>query len=1060
MSRFFIERPIFAWVIALVIMLAGVLSIFRLPIAQYPSIAPPTITVSASYPGASARTLEDTVTQIIEQKMTGLDGLRYISSVSDGAGSASVTLTFDAAVNPDIAQVQVQNKLKLAEPLLPQEVIQQGVVVTKSVRNFIMVIGFVSEDGSMNRTDIADYVAANVQDIISRVPGVGELTLFGSQYAMRIWLDPNKLANYRLTPADVAAAIRAQNVQIAAGQLGGLPSVPGQQLNATISAQGRLQTPAQFESIVLRTGSSGATVRVSDVARVELGSENYNTQSFYNGKPSSGLAVRLAAGANALATADAVKAKVAELERFFPPGLRAVIAYDTTPFIRLSIQEVVKTLVEAFVLVFLVMYLFLQNLRATLIPSIAVPVVLLGTFAVMLALGFSINVLTLFGVVLAIGLLVDDAIVVVENVERLMTEEGLSPKEATRKSMGQITGALVGIALVLAAVFIPMAFFGGSTGVIYRQFSVTMASSMLLSVAVALILSPALCATLLKPVEKGSHGATTGLFGAFNRFFDRGSALYRRIVGKMLGKSGRWLATYAVMVALGVFLLLRLPTSFLPDEDQGILFSQVVLPAGATQERTLAVLREVQHYYLEDEKKTVEALFTVAGFSFSGSGQNAGIAFVRLKDWKERPGAANSVRAVAGRAMGAFSKLRDALVFAFAPPAVLELGVANGFDMYLQDRSGKGHDALIAARNQLLGMAAKDPVLAAVRPNGQEDTPQFSVEVDTVHAGALGLSMADVNTTLSAAWGSAYVNDFIDKGRVKKVYLQADAPYRMVPEDLDRWYVRNADGDMVPFSMFARGRWTFGSPRLERFNGLPAVEIQGQAAPGHSSGEAMAAMERLVAQLPPGFGIAWTGLSYEERLSGAQAPLLYGLSILVVFLCLAALYESWSIPFAVLLIVPLGVLGALVAASARGLSDDVYFQVGLLTTIGLSAKNAILIIQFAQAQIAEGVALVPATLEAVRLRLRPILMTSLAFGGGVLPLALATGAGSGSQNAIGTGVFGGMVAATFLGLLFVPLFFVVVKRLFGQDTTPGGGVEPVTASSGGPSPQTGAGARP
>jgi multidrug efflux pump len=969
--------------------------------------------------------------------MTGLDGLRYINSVSDGAGAASVTLTFDASVNPDIAQVQVQNKLKLAEPLLPQEVIQQGVIVTKSVRNFIMVIGFVSEDGSMNRTDIADYVAANVQDVISRVPGVGELTLFGSQYAMRIWLDPNKLANYKLTPADVAAAIRAQNVQIAAGQLGGLPSVQGQQLNATIAAQGRLQTPAQFESIVLRTGPSGATVRVRDVARVELGSENYNTQSFYNGKPASGLAVRLATGANALATADAVKAKVAELEQSFPPGLRAVVAYDTTPFIRLSIQEVVKTLVEAFVLVFLVMYLFLQNLRATLIPSIAVPVVLLGTFAVMLALGFSINVLTLFGVVLAIGLLVDDAIVVVENVERLMTEEGLSPKEATRKSMGQITGALVGIALVLSAVFIPMAFFGGSTGVIYRQFSVTMASSMLLSVLVALILSPALCATLLKPVEKGSHGATTGLFGGFNRLFDRGSVLYRRIVGTMLGKPGRWLVAYAVMVALGVFLLLRLPTSFLPDEDQGILFSQVVLPAGATQERTLAVLRDVQHYYLEDEKKNVEALFTVAGFSFSGSGQNAGIAFVRLKDWKERPGAANSVRGVAGRAMGAFSKLRDALVFAFAPPAVLELGVANGFDMYLQDRLGKGHEALIAARNQLLGMAAKDPVLAAVRPNGQEDTPQFAVEVDTVHAGALGLSMADVNTTLSAAWGSAYVNDFIDKGRVKKVYLQADAPYRMVPEDLDRWYVRNAEGDMVPFSMFARGHWAYGSPRLERFNGLPAVEIQGQAAPGHSSGEAMAAMEKLVAQLPPGFGIAWTGLSYEERLSGAQAPLLYGLSILVVFLCLAALYESWSIPFAVLLIVPLGVLGALVAAMGRGLSDDVYFQVGLLTTIGLSAKNAILIIQFAQAQISEGVALVPATLEAVRLRLRPILMTSLAFGGGVLPLALATGAGSGSQNAIGTGVFGGMFAATFLGLLFVPLFFVVVKRLFRQDAASG-----------------------
>jgi len=1037
MSQFFIDRPIFAWVIALVIMLAGALSITRLPIAQYPSIAPPTITVSASYPGASAKTLEDTVTQIIEQRMTGLDGLRYITSTSDSAGSAQITLTFDAAVNPDIAQVQVQNKLKLAEAQLPQEVQQQGVTVVKSVRNFIMVIGFVSEDGSMNRTDIADYVAANVQELISRVPGVGELTLFGSQYAMRIWLDPNKLTNYKLTPSDVAAAIRAQNVQLAAGQLGGLPAVQGQRLNATISAQGRLQSPDQFEAIVLRTGPSGATVRLRDVARVELGGENYGTQSFYNGKPSSGLAVRLATGANALATADAVKAKVAELEAFFPPGLKAVVAYDTTPFIRLSIEEVVKTLLEAFALVFLVMYLFLQNLRATLIPAIAVPVVLLGTFAVMLAFGFSINVLTLFGVVLSIGLLVDDAIVVVENVERLMTEEGLSPKEATRKSMGQITGALVGIALVLAAVFIPMAFFGGSTGVIYRQFSITMASAMLLSVAVALILSPALCATLLKPVVNGSHGPTTGFFGWFNRFFDRGSGLYRRIVGRMLIRPARWLAAYAVLIALVVFLVVRLPTSFLPDEDQGILFAQVVLPAGATQERTLAVLREVQHHFLDDEKDAVQALFTVAGFSFSGNGQNAGIAFVRLKDWKERPGAKNSVKAVAGRAMAAFSKLRDAMVFAFPPPAVLELGVANGFDMYLQDRAGAGHEALIAARNQLLGLAAKDPALVAVRPNGQEDTPQFRVDIDTVHAGALGLSMADINSTLAAAWGSAYVNDFIDKGRVKKVYMQADAPFRMVPEDMDKWYVRNTQGDMVPFSMFARGRWSYGSPRLERFNGAPAVEIQGQAAPGRSSGEAMAAMERLAAQLPPGFGVAWTGLSYEEQLSGAQAPLLYGLSLLVVFLCLAALYESWSIPIAVLLIVPLGVLGALLAATGRGLSDDVYFQVGLLTTIGLSAKNAILIVQFAMAQIAEGVALVPATLEAVRLRLRPILMTSLAFGGGVLPLALASGAGSGSQNAIGTGVFGGMVAATFLGLLFVPLFFVVVKRVLGQDVAKG-----------------------
>ncbi len=1032
LSRFFIDRPIFAWVIALVVMLAGLVSIVRLPIAQYPNIAPPTITVTAVYPGASAKTVEDTVTQMIEQSMTGLDGLRYISSTSDSTGTAQITLTFNSGVDPDIAQVQVQNKLKLAEPLLPQEVEQQGVRVTKSVRNFIMVVGFYSDDGSMNRTDIADYVAANVQDPLSRVPGVGEVTLFGTQYAMRIWLDPNKLINYKLTPADVAAAVRAQNAQVAAGQLGGLPAVRGQRLNATITAQSLLQRPEQFANIVLRTTESGATVRIRDVARVELGGENYNVVSFYNGQPSSGVAIRLASGANALETADAVRAKVDELSRFFPRGLKSVIPYDTTPFIRLSIQEVVKTLLEAFALVFLVMFLFLQNLRATLIPAIAVPIVLLGAFAAMAAFGFSINVLTMFGLVLAIGLLVDDAIVVVENVERVMSDEGLSPKEATRKSMGQITGALIGVALVLASVFIPMAFFGGSTGVIYRQFSLTLAASMLLSVGVALILSPALCATLLKPVHQGEPFKTTGFFGRFNRAFEGGRSTLLRVVQRMLAHSGRWLAVFAAMVALTVFLLHRLPTSFLPDEDQGILFTQVVLPPGATQERTLAVLREIERHYLHDENDAVQSLFTVAGFSFSGSGQNAGIAFVRMKDWSQRRGAQLSVQAVARRANLAFSRLRDAIAFAFVPPAVLELGTANGFDMYLQDRAGAGHTALMAARNELLGLAAKEPTLTAVRPNGQEDTPQYQVNVDTVRAGALGLAMADINQTLSAAWGSAFINDFVDRGRVKKVYMQADAPYRMLPEDLDKWYVRNAQGDMVPFSMFARGNWTYGSPRLERFNGTSAVEIQGQAAPGFSSGQAMDTMERLAAQLPPGFGVSWTGLSYEERLSGAQAPLLYALSMLVVFLCLAALYESWSVPVAVMLVVPLGVLGALIAASARGLSDDVYFQVGLLVTIGLSAKNAVLIIQFALHQMAHGVELVPATIEAVRLRLRPILMTSLAFGFGVLPMALATGAGSGSQNAIGTGVFGGMVAATFLGVVYVPVFFVVVMRLFGR----------------------------
>ncbi len=861
MVRFFIDRPIFAWVIALVIMLAGALSIARLPIAQYPNIAPPTITVTATYPGASARTLEDTVTQIIEQRMTGLDGLRYITSTSDSAGTAQIVLTFSSDVNPDIAQVQVQNKLQLAQVLLPQEVQQQGVTVTKSVRNFIMVVGFYSDDGSMNRTDIADYVAANIQDPLSRVPGVGELTLFGTQYAMRIWLDPNKLIAYKLTPADVANAVRAQNAQVSAGQLGGLPAVPGQRLNATITAQSRLQTPAQFEQIVLRTSEAGASVRLRDVARVELGGENYGTLSFFNGRPSSGLAVRLATGANALDTADAVKAKVADLAKFFPPGLKFVVPYDTTPFIRLSIHEVVKTLIEAFALVFLVMFLFLQNFRATLIPTIAVPVVLLGAFGVMAAFGFSINVLTMFGLVLAIGLLVDDAIVVVENVERVMHDEGLSPKEATKKSMGQITGALVGIALVLASVFIPMAFFGGSVGVIYRQFSLTLAASMALSVTVALVLSPALCATLLKPVGAGEHGATGGFFGWFNRGFRASSAGYQRTVDGMLKRPFRWLVTFAVMVALAIFLVLRLPTSFLPDEDQGILFVQAVLPAGATQERTLNVLREVERHFLQDEKEAVDSLFTVAGFSFAGSGQNAGIGFIRLRDYKDRPGAKNSVRAVAGRAMGAFSKLRDALVFAFAPPAVLELGTANGFDMYMQDRTGVGHEALIAARNQLLGLAAKNPALTAVRPNGQDDTPQFNVDIDTTRAGALGLSVSDINATLSAAWGSAYINDFIDKGRVKRVYMQADAPYRMVPEDLGKWYVRNNQGEMVPFSMFASGKWSYGSPRLERFNGSPAVEIQGAAAPGHSSGEAMRIMEDLVGQIPGGFGVAWTGLS-------------------------------------------------------------------------------------------------------------------------------------------------------------------------------------------------------
>ncbi|HEY3491127.1 MAG TPA: efflux RND transporter permease subunit [Candidatus Deferrimicrobiaceae bacterium] len=1034
MSRYFIDRPIFAWVIAIVIMLAGALSIFRLPVSQYPAIAPPQIAINAMYPGASAQTVQDTVTQVIEQKMNGIDHLRYMGSSSDSAGAVSITLTFDAETDPNIAQVQVQNKLQLAMPLLPQRVQQQGVQVVKSTRNFMLIVGLISEDGKMSRYDLSDYLAANVQDPLSRVTGVGEVTLFGSQYAMRIWLNPNRLASFGLTPADVQAAIQAQNAQVSAGQLGGAPAAKEQQLNAAITAQTLLKTPEEFDSILLRTNPDGSVVRLRDVARSEIGTESYEMVGQYNGKPASGLAIRLASGANALNTAKAVKDKVDELSKFFPAGVKAVYPYDTTPFVKISIEEVVKTLAEAILLVFVVMYLFLQNFRATLIPTIAVPVVLLGTFGVLSAFGFSINTLTMFAMVLAIGLLVDDAIVVVENVERIMSTEGLSPIEATRKSMDQITGALIGIAMVLSAVFIPMAFFGGSTGVIYRQFSITIVSAMVLSVVVALILTPALCATLLKPVAKGHNVAEGGrfswFFNWFNRVFDSGSGEYQSIVGRLLAKSGRVIAVYIAIVAVMGFLFWRLPTAFLPDEDQGILMCMVQLPAGATQERTLKVLSEVQRHFLEDEKESVASIMTVAGFSFGGRGQNMGLAFVKLKDWSLRTRADLGAKAVAGRAMGAFSKIRDAMVFAFPPPAVMELGNATGFDFELQDRGGLGHDQLMAARNQLLGMAAQDPRLMKVRPNGQEDTPEYRLEIDKPRLGAMGLSIAQVNDAISTSWGSAYIGDFLDKGRVKKVYLQSDAAYRMKPEDLESWFVRNKDAEMVPFSAFASTRWSYGSPRLERYNGLPSAEIQGEPSPGTSSGEAMTIMEELAAKLPPGIGFEWTGLSYEERLTGAQAPALYAISLLVVFLSLAALYESWAIPAAVLLVVPLGVVGALVAATGRSLSDDVYFQVGLLTTIGLSAKNAILIVEFAEANLAQGMGLIEAALEATRLRLRPILMTSLAFILGVLPMVITKGAGSGAQNAIGTGVMGGMISATFLAILFVPVFFLVVRRAF------------------------------
>ncbi|MCL5500686.1 multidrug efflux RND transporter permease subunit AcrB [Escherichia coli] len=1035
MPNFFIDRPIFAWVIAIIIMLAGGLAILKLPVAQYPTIAPPAIQISASYPGADAKTVQDTVTQVIEQNMNGIDGLLYMSSTSDSSGTVQITITFDSGTDADIAQVQVQNKLQLAMPLLPQEVQQQGVSVEKSSSSFLMVLGMISTDGSMTQEDIADYVGATVKDPISRTKGVGDVQLFGAQYAMRIWMDPNKLNNFQLTPVDVITAIKAQNAQVAAGQLGGTPPVKGQQLNASIIAQTRLTSTEEFGKILLKVNQDGSQVRLRDVAKIELGGENYDVVARFNGQPASGLGIKLATGANALDTANAVRATIAKLEPFFPHGLKVVYPYDTTPFVKISINEVVKTLVEAIVLVFLVMYLFLQNFRATLIPTIAVPVVLLGTFAILSVFGYSINTLTMFGMVLAIGLLVDDAIVVVENVERVMSEEGLPPKEATRKSMGQIQGALVGIAMVLSAVFIPMAFFGGSTGAIYRQFSITIVSAMALSVLVALILTPALCATMLKPIAKGDHGeGKKGFFGWFNRVFDKSTHHYTDSIGNILRSTGRYLLLYILIVIGMAILFVRLPSSFLPDEDQGVFLTMTQLPAGATQERTQKVLDEVTKYYLENEKDNVNSVFTVNGFGFSGRGQNTGIAFVSLKNWDERPGEKNKVPAIAGRASAHFSQIKDAMVFAFNLPAIVELGTATGFDFQLIDQANLGHDKLMQARNQLFGEIAQHPdLLVGVRPNGLEDTPQFKINIDQEKAQALGVSLTDINTTLGAAWGGSYVNDFIDRGRVKKVYVMSEAKYRMLPNDIDNWYVRGASGSMVPFSAFATSHWEYGSPRLERYNGLPSMEILGQSAPGKSTGEAMAMMEQLAGKLPTGIGYDWTGMSYQERLSGNQAPALYAISLIVVFLCLAALYESWSIPFSVMLVVPLGVVGALLAATLRGLTNDVYFQVGLLTTIGLSAKNAILIVEFAKDLMEkEGKGLIEATLEAVRMRLRPILMTSLAFILGVLPLVISTGAGSGAQNAVGTGVMGGMITATVLAIFFVPVFFVVVRRRFSR----------------------------
>ena len=1031
MARFFIDRPVFAWVLAILTMLAGVMSLFNLPVSQYPTISPTTISINARYPGASAKTVEDSVTQVIEQNMTGLDYLRYLNSSSDAFGNATITLTFDSEADPDIAQVQVQNKLQLAMTSLPMEVQSQGIIVNKSNTSFLMVVAVYSEDPEFTENDIGDFVVTNIQDPISRVTGVGQVQAFGSQYAMRVWLDPFKLTQFNLTAIDVANAIREQNAQVSSGQLGAAPAQSGQLLNATISSASRLTSVAEFRNIILKSEANGSNVYLKDVARVERGAESYDIKGQYNGFPAAGLGISLGTGANALETAEAVKERLGQLSATFPDGLKIAYPFETTPFVDASIKEVIKTLLEAIVLVFLIMYLFLQNFRATIIPTIAVPVVLLGTFAILYATGFSVNTLTMFAMVLAIGLLVDDAIVVVENVERVMHEDGLDPKEATKKSMGQITGALVGVGLTLSVVFVPMAFMSGSTGVIYRQFSITIVAAMTLSVLVAIILTPALCASLLKKGD-AEFSDKKGFFGWFNRKFDAATAGYEAGVAKMLKRTGRMLLVFAAMSAGAGWLFMNLPTSFLPDEDQGTVFSMAILPPNSTQEQTEKTLEKVRNYFLEEEKDNVASVFSVAGFSFAGQGQNMGMAFIGLKDWSEREAPGSDAASLTGRAMGYFSTIKEAMVFAFAPPAIQELGNATGFDFYLQDSTGNGHEALVAAQYQILGMAAQNPKLVGVRPNGQADAPMYQVHIDHVKLRALDVSINDVNQILASAWGGAYINDYIDRGRVKKVMVQSDAEHRMQPKDFDSWYVRNSQGEMVPFSAFATGEWTYGSPLLQRFNGLPAMNIQGGAAPGVSTGEAMAEIEAMVEKLPPGFTVNWNGISYEERLSGNQAPMLYALSILVVFLVLAALYESWSVPFAVVLVVPLGVLGAVLAVMTRGMDNDVFFQVSLLTTVGLATKNAILIVEFAKEYYEKGAGLIEATLHAVRVRLRPIIMTSLAFGLGVVPLAISAGVGSAGQNAVGTGVLGGMVSATLLGIFFVPVFFVVVERLFDR----------------------------
>ncbi len=1038
MSRFFLDRPVFAWVIAIAMMLLGAMAIVQLPVSQYPPIAPPSISITASYPGASAKTVEDSVIQMIEQKMTGLDKMLYMYSTADASGAANVTLTFAPGTDPDMAWSKVQNKLQLAIPSLPTVVQTMGVSVSKSTRNFLLIVGLTTEDGSMDYADLNDYATSKIESVLARVKGVGEVQVFGAGYSMRVWFDPDKLTKYAMTSDDVAAAVRAYNVEVSAGQLGGAPAMPGQRLNASIIVQSMLVTPQEFANIPLRTQVDGSVVRVKDIGRTELANEAPDTKFFYNGKPAGGIAIRQEAGANALETAEGVKAKMKELSQFFPAGMKVVYPYDTTPFVKVAINEVVKTLLEAIVLVFLVMYLFMGNLRATLIPTIAVPVVILGTFGVLAAFGYSINMLTMFAMVLAIGLLVDDAIVVVENVERVMSEEGLSPWEATRKSMGEIQSALIGIGLTLSAVFGPMIFFPGSTGVIYRQFSVTVIASMMLSVVVALVLTPVLCATLLKPVEKGHEAAETGIrflrpfFLWFDRGFYRVRDLYMKYVGFILGKKRRFGVVFLALVAAMGILYLRMPTGYLPDEDQGMLMTMIQLPVGSTLEQTETVVRQAQKHFLEDQKEAVECVMGGVGMGFAGRGQNQAMMFIKLKDWELRHRPELKAKAVAGRAMQALSVIKGAMIFTFPPPAVTELGNATGFDFMLQDRGDLGHDKLAQIQGQLLGMAAQDPRLARVRPNGMSDQPQYKVDIDWEKAGALGVAVSSVQSYLSASFGSQYLGNFVQGGRVKRVYAQADSAFRMAPEDLNRIHVRNNKGGLVPLSAITTGRWIYGSPRLERYNGFPALNIQGEPGPGYSSGDAMNAMEDIVKKLPKGTASEWTGLSYQQRMSESQAGLLYAFSILVIFLVLAALYESWTVPITILLALPLGVIGGVVASSLRGMPNDVYFQIGLLTVLGLTTKNAILIVQFAKAHREQGMGLVEATLEAARLRLRPILMTSIAFGFGVLPLAIASGAGAGAQMAIGTSVLGGMITATFLAIFFIPLFYVVVVQFFGS----------------------------